>query len=101
MISVEYTMAIAEARKLEQAAESCGEALTLINQEITNSSGFWVGNSGDAMRSRLQESYRLITKIKSEYETIARNIRSAAETIKEKDVSIAGQVASALGSLFK
>lgn len=89
-IQVDYFNAIAQAKKLEDAAERCGEALRTIKAQSGNSEQFWQGNSGKAMRAKMQETSGELLAAQRELQSLAAAIRKVAEELKETDTSLAG-----------
>lgn len=89
-IQLDYLNAIAQAKKLESAADKCGEALRTIKSQSGNSEQFWQGNSGKAMRAKMAETVRELTAAQKELSAVAAAIRKVAEELKETDTGLAG-----------
>ncbi len=88
-IQLDYLNAIAQAKKLETAADRCGEALKIIQNQAGSSEQFWQGNSGKAMRAKMTETASQLSAAQSELSAVAAAIRRVAEELKEADTGLA------------
>ena len=88
-IQLDYLNAIAQAKKLEAAADRCGEALKTLRSQAGSSEQFWQGNSGKAMRAKMAETANQLSAAQSELLAIAATIRKVAEELKETDTGLA------------
>lgn len=84
-LRVDYDRAIAQAKKLEQAAALCSNSLADLRRERNNSEGFWIGESGNAMRMQAAAAEKELLSAKEQLTAIASNIRRVAEELRKKD----------------
>ena len=91
-IQVDYNNAVSQAKKLEQAASECHDAINAIKKELAELENGWQGNSGDAMKEKLLESLGELTQTEARLEQTASDIRSVAEELLERDREAAEKV---------
>lgn len=91
-IQVDYNNAVSQARKLEQAASECRDAINAIKKELTELESGWQGNSGDAMKEKLLVSLDELTKTEAQLEETASDIRIVAKDLLERDKEAAKKV---------
>ena len=89
-IQIDYENAIAQAKKLELAAEECGQASKTLKSQSGNSERFWQGASGNAMRRKIDESVKELNTLQSELRATASAIRTIAEELRRKDKKLSG-----------
>ncbi len=89
-VQVDYDNAIAQAKRLDAAADQCGEAFREISLQSGRSERFWQGNSGNAMRAKMAESVRELQRIQGDLRKTAALIRKAAEELRRKDKKLSG-----------
>ena len=89
-IQSDYENAIAQAKKLELAAEECGQASKTLKSQSGNSERFWQGASGNAMRRKMDESVKELNTLQSELRATASAIRTIAEELRRKDKKLSG-----------
>ena len=90
LILIDYENAIAQAKKLELAAEECGQASKTLKSQSGNSERFWQGASGNAMRRKMDESVKELNTLQSELRATASAIRTIAEELRRKDKKLSG-----------
>lgn len=95
-IQVDFNNAEAQAKKLDQAASECQDAISAIQKELTELERGWQGNSGDAMKEKLTESLAELNKTKAQLEQTAANIRTVAKELLQKDQEAAEKVKKAI-----
>lgn len=98
-IQVDYNNAEAQAKKLEQAAAECQDAISTIQKELAELERGWQGNSGDAMKEKLSESLKELTRTKGELEQEAANIRTVAKELLDQDKETAEKVKKVLDGI--
>ncbi len=89
-IQIDYENAIAQAKKLELAAEECGQASKTLKSQSGNSERFWQGASGNAMHRKMDESVKELNTLQSELRATASAIRTIAEELRRKDKKLSG-----------
>lgn len=89
-IQIDYENAVLMAKRLDAAAEKCGEAAKNMKTQSGNAEQYWKGNSGNAMRAKMLESVKELAAIQSLLLTTAGDIRRVAEELKEADQNAAG-----------
>lgn len=88
-IQVDYDNAIAQAKKLEAAADYCGEVSGTIRSQEGDSERYWKGRAGDAMRGKMEETAKELEAVKGQLRSAAAAIRRVAEELREKDRQLA------------
>ncbi len=89
-IQVDYDNAIAQAKRLEAAADQCGEAYRAIRLQSGRSERFWQGNSGNVIRTKMAESVKELQAVQSDLRETAAVIRKVAEELRRKDKKLSG-----------
>ena len=89
-IQIAYENAIAQAKKLEIAADECGEASKTLKSQSGNSEQFLQGASCNAMRRKMAESVKELTTLQSDLRGTASVIRTVAEELRRKDKKLSG-----------
>lgn len=84
-LRIDYDKAIAQAKKLDAAADMCKTALNDLKKERSNSEAIWAGESGNAMRLQVQAAEKELDAAGKQLTAIAANIRRVAEELKKKD----------------
>ncbi len=98
-IQIDFNNAEAQAKKLDQAAAECQDAIRAIQKEYAKLEHSWQGDSGDAMKEKLSETLTKLIKTKAQLEQIAANIRSVAKSLLEHDQESAEKVKKAMAGL--
>lgn len=93
-ISIDYAAAILKAKNLENAAEECAEISQKITKQLSYIEGVWEGAASDAFKQKLTEYQTENQKTQSELRSVARDIRIAAEAIKQADEAAASVIGS-------
>lgn len=88
-IQVDYDNAIAQAKKLEAAADHCSEVSRTISSQGGDSERYWRGRAGDAMRIKMEETAKELEAVKGQLQSTAAAIRRVAEELREKDQQLA------------
>ena len=99
-LRVDYDKAIAQAKELESAAERCGQSLKDLRNERGSSETYWVGVSGNAMRSQIAAAEKDLSAARSQLISIAASIRRVAEELKRTDETVKGMIESFRDSGF-
>ena len=89
-IQIDYENAIAQAKKLEIAADECGTASKTLKSQSGNSERFWQGASGNAMRRKMAESVKELNTLQNDLRTTASVIRTIAAELRRKDKKLSG-----------
>ena len=85
MISIDYSNAIRQANKLNEAANECNEIIRSLKTISDSLKGFWDGEAANAFIEKLSESQKENARIKSEINDTALLIKNVANAIKRAD----------------
>lgn len=91
-LHVDYENAIAQAKRLEQAASLCGDSHAKLQKEHKQSEMFWTGESGNAMRLQMVAVIRELNYTKQHIEEAAALIRRVAEELRKKDEEMGSMI---------
>ncbi len=84
-LSIDYDKAIAQAKKLDEAALLCAGAIKDLKKERNNSGTIWTGESGEAMRTKAEELEKELKNGKSMLASAAEDIRRVAYELRKED----------------
>ena len=96
-ISIDYAQLMAQAKRLEEAADTCDEGTVRLRSRINDISGYWKGEAADAMYLKLVELYKQNIALQQELRDAAAQVRHTAESIKQKDDSAAASIRGSSG----
>lgn len=96
-ISIDYDNLMAQARRLEQAADTCGEGSSRLLAQLNEMGTYWQGEAADAMDGKLTELYKGNIRIQKELREEAARIRRIAESIKSVDDGMAAEIRGGSG----
>lgn len=89
LISIDYADALAQAKKLQYAAEQCEEAERAANKVYAEVCDNWSGEAAEAFKAKIDEWKTENNRIKDEISNVSQLIKTVAKQIKEADEAAA------------
>ena len=89
LISINYADALAQVKKLQNAAEQCEDAERAANKAYSEVCDNWTGEAAEAFKTKIEEWKSENSRLKEEIRDVARLIKMVAKQIKEADEAAA------------
>lgn len=96
-INIDYAQLIAQAGRLEQAADTCNEGTVKLASRTGDMRSYWQGDAADAAFLKLVELHKENIKLQQELREMAAQVRRIAESIKQSDDSAAADIRGGSG----
>lgn len=89
LISINYADALAQAKKLQCAAEQCEDAERAANKVYAEVCNNWSGEAAEAFKTKIDEWKAENNRLKEEIRDVSQLIKMVAKQIKEADEAAA------------
>ena len=89
LISIDYYNAVRQAKKLQNAAEQCDDAVNAANKVCSEIEQNWSGEAAEAFKLKINEWKKENIQIAEELRDVAQLIKMVAKQIKEADEAAA------------
>lgn len=90
MVKIDYDQALAQAKKLDQAAAKCGQAIKTLKTSKNNLSSFWKGKAYTAMDGKLNAQISSLTSTQAKLTAAANDIRTVVRDMQATDKNVSG-----------